>query len=101
MMTAPPAVQASASGSRMLQTQRPGARLWGWKQAQPTHLARRPDANQTPGSRSHRSLARLAPRWHPVETATPRCAASQIMHAAGEDDSQTEEHTSELQSPMY
>src|SRR5580658_4548325 len=48
-----------------------------------------PEANQTTGSRSHRSLARLAPRWRPAETSTPPCDASQIMHAAGEDDYQT------------
>jgi hypothetical protein len=51
-----------------------------------------PDANQTPGSRSHRSLALLAPHLHLVATSTPRCAASQIMHAACEDDSQTPLH---------
>src|ERR1035438_8773896 len=51
-----------------------------------------PDANQTPGSRSHRSLALPAPHFHPVATSTPRCAASQIMHAACEDDSQTPLH---------
>ena len=54
--------------------------------------ARMPDANQTLGSRSHRSLALLATRSHLAGTSTPRCAASQIMHAAGEDDSQTPLH---------
>src|ERR1700749_866316 len=53
----------------------------------PTRLVRMPDANQTAGSRSRRSLERSAPHWRPAPTSTPRCATSRIISDAGEDGS--------------